>query len=120
MRFFNFIEQYDRIRLASHRLRQDAAFTITDISRRRSLKRRDCVRFLILAHVDSDKVLLTTIQSVGQRQSTFRLADAAWPNQKEYAHRPSRIGESRARSSDALGDRFKRMRLAKDALLQTI
>src|SRR5207302_7681955 len=120
MRFFDLVEQHDRVRLASHRFRQYAAFTITHISRRRSLERRDCVRFLILAHVYSDKVLLAAVQSIGQRQSTFSLADAAWSNQEKYAHRPSRIGESRAGSSDALRDRFQRMRLANDSLLQTI
>src|SRR2546429_9602682 len=107
MRFFDLIEQHDRVRLASHRFRQHAAFTITDISRRRSLERRDCVRFLILTHVDSDKVLLAAVQSVVQRQSTFSLADAAWSNQKKYTHRPSRIRKSPTPSSDPLSHGLK-------------
>ena len=38
MRFFDFIEQHDRIRFAAHGFGQNAAFAVTDVSRRRAFK----------------------------------------------------------------------------------
>ena len=53
MRFFDFVEQYYRIRLPADRFGQLAAFIVAYISRRRAHQTRNAMLLLIFAHVDA-------------------------------------------------------------------
>jgi hypothetical protein len=118
VRLFHLVEQHHRIRLAAHRLGQHAAFAVADVARRRALQRRHRVRFLVLAHVDGDEVLLAAVQRFGQRQRRLGLADARGTGQHEHADRLARVVQARARGLDALGDHLHRVVLADHALAQ--
>ena len=85
VRLLDFIEQHDAMRAAAHGFGQHAAFAEADIAGRRALQQRDRVRFLILAHVDGDQVLLAAVQHLGQRQRGLGLADAGRAGEQEYA-----------------------------------
>ncbi|ABA48270.1 63 kDa protein [Burkholderia pseudomallei 1710b] len=120
MRLLDFVEQHDRIRIATHRLRQHAALAVADVAGRRALQARHAVRLLILAHVDRDQLALAAVQHVGERERGLGLADARRPDEHEHAARLVRILEVRGRGAHALRDRAERMVLADHARAEQI
>src|SRR5690242_14657517 len=67
MRFFDFIEQDDRIRPAPHSLGELSAFVVAYVARRRANQMRDSMLLLILGHVDPDHGPLVLEQEFGER-----------------------------------------------------
>ena len=57
MGLLNFVKKDDGIRMPANGLCQLSAFLITDISRRRSNKARDCMLFHILGHINSHHII---------------------------------------------------------------
>ena len=57
MSLFDFIEQYNAVRLPPYGFRQLTAFIIANISRRRSDKSGDGVFLHVFGHIDTDHVL---------------------------------------------------------------
>src|SRR6185436_9611151 len=96
VRLLAFIEQHNAVRTPADRFGEDSAFTVADISRRRSLEGGDGVLLLKLAHVDRDDVLLAAIHRLSEGQRGLRLADARWTAQHEHANRFARVIELRA------------------------
>ena len=83
MRFFDFVEEHDRIRLASDGFGKLAAFLVTDVSRRRADQSRNGVLFLVFAHVDPDHGVLVVEQKFGERTGKFRFTDACRSKKNE-------------------------------------
>src|SRR6185312_16714304 len=98
--------------LAPHRLGQDAALAVSDIAGGRALERRHRMRFLELAHIDRDDVLLAAIERLRERERRLGLADARWPAQHEHADRLVRVVEAGARGLDALHDHLEAVALS--------
>ena len=99
MRLLHLIQENHRVGTAANRFRQDAAFPVTDIARRRALESRNGVGFLKLGHVNRNEVAFASIQEVGQRQRGLRLAHAAGTHQHENAHGFAGIVEARPGSA---------------------
>src|SRR6185369_6769621 len=96
MCLFHFVEEHHRIGLSPHCLGQNAAFTVTDVSWRRSLQTGYSMSFLILAHVDRYQVSFAAIQGVSESESSFRLTNTGGSDEQENADRPFRISQPRA------------------------
>src|SRR4029453_3405225 len=75
VRLLDFVEQPDTVWATAYRLRQHAAFTVSNVARGRTLERRDRVSLLKLAHVDGDDVLLAAVERFCQRQRGFCLSN---------------------------------------------
>src|SRR3546814_13901331 len=58
VRLLDLVEEHDAVGLAPDGLGQHAALAVADIAGRRTLQGRDGMRFLELAHVDGDDILL--------------------------------------------------------------
>ena len=117
---FNLVEQDHAVRPTAHRLGQDTAFTVTDITWRRALQRSNRVRLLVLAHVDRYQVVLTAIQQFRQGQGGFRLAYARRAGKQEHPYRFARVIEPGTGGLNTTGNRFHRMGLANDTLTQAL
>lgn len=78
------------------------------------------MRFLELAHVDGDDVLLAAIERFGERERGFRLADARRAGQHEHADGLVGIVEARARRLDALRNHLERVALPDHAAIERI
>ena len=76
MRFFDFVKEYDRIRLSADGFRELAAFFITDVTGRSADQPRDRVFFHVLTHVDPDHGVLVIEQKFRKRAGQLGLADA--------------------------------------------
>ena len=118
--FFDFVEQDHAIRPAADGLGEHAALAVSDVSGRRALQGGNRVRFLKLAHVDRDDVLLAAVQSFGKCECRLRLADAAGAGEQKHADRFVRIVEVGSRRLNSLGDHFQGMVLADDALIECL
>ena len=120
MRLFHLVQKDDAVRLAAHRLGQNAALAVADIAGRRAHQQRDFVLLLELGHVDDGHVLLAAVKGVGQSQPGFGLADAAGADQKEDTDGTAGIGHAGARRDDGLGNAIKRMRLPDDPFFEPV
>lgn len=93
MSFFHFVEENDAVGFASDGFGEDAAFTVTDVSRGRAHEERDFVFFLEFAHVDRGQVLFTAVEEFGECECGFGFADAAGTDEKEDADRSIGVSE---------------------------
>ena len=75
------------------------------------------MRFLELAHVDGDDVLLAAVQRFGERQRGFGFTDAGRAAQHKDAHRFVRIVELRPGGFHAAGNQIQTVTLADNALV---
>src|SRR5262249_43594207 len=97
-----------------------SAFTVTDVSRRRTFERANSVSLLKFGHVDGNQVVLPAIESFCEGESCLGLARAAWSGQHEDADRAIGVVEARAARLDAARDRFQSVALANDAAFEII
>ena len=118
VRFFDFVEQHHRIRLAPHGFAELAAFFVTDISRRRADQPRDGVFLHVFAHVDADHGVLVVEQKFGERAGQFRFADTGRSEKNEGTDGPIWILQAGARAAHGVRDCLDRFFLADDALMQ--
>ena len=75
MRFFNLIQQNNRIRPAAHPLRQLTGVIIADIARRRSNQLRRRMLFHKLRHIKANQRVLAAKKLSGYRLGQFRFTD---------------------------------------------
>src|SRR6185295_10510714 len=87
MRFFDFIQQDDGIRIAFHTLRQLPTFLVPDVSRRRTNQLRYGVLFHELRHIEAEQCLLAAEQELSERTSHFRLAYTRRAQEEERSRR---------------------------------
>ena len=66
VRFFDFIEQNDRVRSSADLLGQLTTFLVSNVSRRSTDQTADVVLFHVLAHVDMDQSVGVTEQAFGE------------------------------------------------------
>ena len=105
VRLFDFVEQHDRVRTATHALGQLAALFVADIARRRTDQPRDIEFLHVLAHVELDQRILVAKHEFRQRAGHQRLAHAGRPEEHERADRPVRVLEVGAAAAQRLADR---------------
>ena len=118
MRFFNLVQQDDRIRFAPDGFGQHAAFAVADVSRRRALEARNGVGFLIFAHIDRDQISFAAVERFGKSKCRLGFTDARCSDQQKDADRAFRIGQPGTRCADSLRDRFERVVLAEDSFAE--
>ena len=99
MRFFDFIEQNHRVRLATHGFGQIAAFFITHIARRRADQSRDRMLFHELGHINADQMIFGIEQKFRQRFAQFSFAYARGSEKQERAIRPLRVTQPCTRAT---------------------
>ena len=75
MRLLYFVEQDDGVGVAAYFFGELSAFFITHIARRRTYEAADGKLFSVLAHVDSDKRILTAEEMFGKCLYQMCLAD---------------------------------------------
>ena len=78
MRFFDFVEEHDRIRTAANLLGELSAFFVADVARRRADQARDRMLLHVLGHVDAEQGVLVVEQKFGEGAGEFGFADARW------------------------------------------
>ena len=78
------------------------------------------MRFLELAHVDGDDVLLAAVQGFGERQRGFGFTDAGRTAQHKDAHRLVRVVQLRPGGFHAAGNQVQTVTLADNALVQRV
>ena len=117
MRFFDFVEEHDRVGPAPDGFGKLPAFLVTDVARRRADQARGGEFFHVLRHVDLDERVGIAKHELGQGASEEGFADAGRAEKDERADRAFRILQVGARTAERLADRADRFILADDALL---
>src|SRR5687768_6272838 len=105
MRFLDFVEEHDRIRVALDLLGELTALFVANISRRRADQLRHRVLLHVLGHVEADERVIAAEQEVGQRAGELGLADAGRAEEHEAAHRTIRTLQPGARPPDGARNR---------------
>jgi hypothetical protein len=85
VRFFDFVEQDDGVRLAAHGLGELAAFFVAYISRRRAHEPRHVVAFLVFAHVDAGDGFFVVEEHLGEGFGQLGFAHAGRTEEDERA-----------------------------------
>jgi hypothetical protein len=83
MRFFDFIEEHDRVWPAPHGFGKLAAFLVADVTRWRTDQARHRVFLHVFAHVDADHGVLVIEQKFRERAGQFRFANASGSEKNE-------------------------------------
>ena len=120
MCLFNFVEQNDGIRTATHGLGQLTAFLIAHVSGRRANETRHGELLHVLGHIDPNEVLFVVKQACGQRFGQLRFANARGAKEQERAKRPVRVLNAGSASLDGLGDDAYRFVLPDDSLVERV
>src|SRR5687768_14444264 len=120
MRFLDFVEEDDAIRLAPNGLRQRARIFIADVSRRRTDQPRDRELLHVLAHVHADERGWIGEEELRQRARELGLPDTRWAAEDERANRPLRILEPSAATSNRARERTNRLFLRDDGLVNLL
>ena len=106
MGLLDFVEQDDRVRLATDRFGQLTTFFVPDVARRCSDQSGNRVAFHEFGHVDLDQVIFRAEHELGERLGEQSLTNTGRSEEDEGTDRSLRILEPSAGSSDGLGDRF--------------
>ena len=93
VRLLHLVEQHDRVRPATDRLRELAALVVADVARGSADEARHRVLLHVLAHVDADHRPLVVEQEVRERPRELGLADAGRAEEQERADRLVRVGQ---------------------------
>ena len=120
MGLLDLVEEDDTVRPAPHRLGEDSALAVTHVAGRRAFEARNSVRLLVLGHVDDDHVAVASVQEVGEGMGSLRLADAAWPDQKEHRLGAPWVLQLGSGRLDTLADSFQGVGLADDPALHEL
>ena len=120
MRFFNLIEQHDRIRLPANCFGKLAAFLVANVTRRSADQARHSVFLHVFAHVDADHGVLVIEQKFRECAGQFRFANASGPEKNERAERSIRILQTCAGAAHRVGHGFDRFVLAHHAQMQML
>ena len=118
MRFFNFIEQNDGVRVAPHGFREVAPFFVADVSRRRTDQTRNGVLFHEFTHINTDHGFIRIKEEFRKRLRQFGLTDARGPQEEERTVRPVGIGQPRTAPENRFGYAFHGFILTDDALFK--
>ena len=120
MRFFDFIEQHNRVGPASNLLGELAAFFVADVSGRGANQAGDGVFLHVLGHVNADQGMLIIKKEFRQSAGKFGFADAGGTEKDEGADGALGIAETGTGAADGAGDALERRILADDSLAQTV
>ena len=112
MGFLDLVEQHHRVRPATHRLGELAAFLIADVSRRGADEPGDRVLLRILAHVDAHHGAFVVEKEVGQRLGQFGLAHTRGAKEEERAGRAVGVGDPGPGTAHRVGHRDDSLLLA--------
>src|SRR5262245_53207574 len=118
MRLLDLVEEHDRIRPATHGLRELTAFLITDVPRRRADQPRDGVFLHVLRHVDAHHRVFVVEQELRERTRRLRFADTCRAEEDERADGAVRILKASARATHRVRDGFDGLLLSDHALRQ--
>src|SRR5512140_223012 len=113
-----FIQKNDGIGTLADRLREDPAFAVADVSRRRALQLRYGVSFLVLGHVNGNDEPLAAEQDIGHGARAFRLAGSARTDKEEDRNGSFRIPHSGFGRPYSVGDLADSFVLPEDPLAQ--
>jgi len=120
MRLLDFVEQYHRVRLASHGFGQLSTFIVTHVSRRRTDESAHRMLFLILAHVDTGHQRFIVEQVFRQCLGEFRLTHTRCTEEDERANRTFRVLQSGTATTHGIGYRLDGFVLTDDTLVQFV
>ena len=112
MGLFNFVEQYDAVRMAAHPLGEFSAFSVPDVSRRRADQTADIEFFHVFGHIHLNERIGVSEDEFRQRLGQQRLAHAGRTQEDERADRPVRILQIGARTAQRPRDGADRIRLS--------
>ncbi len=118
MGLLDFVEQDDAVGVAAHGFGEHSPFAVAHIAGRAAFQAAHGVRFLVLAHVDGDELLLAAVERFGQGERGFGLADAAGADEQEHALGFVRVFQVGARGAHALRHGVQGLGLADDALFE--
>src|ERR1041385_4097268 len=103
MRFFDLVEEHNRVRPAPYRFGKLSAFLVTDITGWRTNQTRRGEFFHVLRHVDLNKRVAVAEHELGKLLGEKRFADAGRSEENERADRPPRILEIGAAAAERFG-----------------
>ncbi|OPZ84662.1 MAG: hypothetical protein BWY75_02657 [bacterium ADurb.Bin425] len=120
MGFLDFIEEHNRIRLATYLLGKLTAFLIANITGRRANQLRSCVVLHKFGHVDTDHVVFRTKEITGQSLSQLSFTHPGRTREDKGADRTVWILQADTGTANGFANRFNGIVLTDDALVQDI
>src|SRR5579872_2678208 len=118
MRFFDFVQQDDRIRGALHTFGELTAFFVANVSRRRANQFRHGVLLHEFRHIEADQSLLGSEHELGQGAGNFSFADAGGTKKQERSDGTVRVLQARTAAADGASQSTDGFVLADDALVE--
>eukprot|EP00982_Pelagococcus_subviridis_P012602 31181-Pelagococcus_subviridis.AAC.12 len=120
VRLFNLVEEQDRERRPSHRLRERPALAEPDVPGRRAHELRHGVPLHVLGHVQTHHVIRGAKVLLRERLGQLRLAHPRGAGEEHRRDRSVRVLETAARASQRSRDRAHRLLLTDDARAQGV
>ena len=115
VRFLDFVEQHDAVRMRAHGVDEQPALLEADISRRGADQPRHSVLLHVLAHVEAGELVA---EQQRELLGELRLPDAGRTGEQKRSGRPLGLAEAGARPLDRLRDELHGVRLAEDDAVQ--
>ena len=120
MSLLDLVEKDDRERLAADLLRELTALVVADVAGRSTEEARGRVLLRELGHIELDKGILVTEEELGEGLGQLGLTHAGRAGEDERATGTVRILQTRARTTDRLGESLDGLVLTDDALVQLV
>ena len=120
VRLFDFVKENDAVGAAANLFGKLPALVVADITGRRADKSCDRVLFHVFGHVNANDTALVVEESLRQRLSQFRFADARRTQKDKRTDWAIGIFDTCAGAEDSLADNFNRLILTDNALMQSI
>ena len=120
VRFFDFVEQDQRVRLPTHGFGEITTFFVTDIPRRGANQPSHRMFFHELRHVDPNHRFGAVKENLSEGLAQFSFTHARRPQEHKGTIRLARIRQACTGPSHRLADRSNRLGLAYNALAQRL
>ena len=114
------IKEDDRERLATDLFRELATLVVADVARRGTKEARGRVLLRELGHIQLDESVLVAEEELGEGLGQLGLTHTGRTGEDERATGTVRILQTRARTTDRLGESLDGLVLADDALVQLV
>ena len=111
------VQQNQAVRLAPDGIGELATVVVADVARGCPDQSGDAVTLHELRHVETDHVLVGSEHKLREGPSQLRLAHPCGPQEHEYTNGPTRILEPRAGTAHGLRQRFDRLVLPHDTVV---
>ena len=98
------VEKHDGVRTATNSLGELTASVVADVSGRSTNQTSDRVLLAVLGHIDAHHRTLIVEEELRQRLGQLCLTNASWTEEQEGTSRTVRIGNTRTRTADGIGD----------------